>query len=111
MLTIVATTAEKCRKVSADMVSERRVVKSLPIEERISRFVAQYPTLDSKASASDLFSWHHILTGSCEFGRKEFCKNKGVSWEEGEWTIRDFLELTKDAYGKEIIRQVIDKYK
>lgn len=93
------------------MDARAKYEKNKPIEERISDFIKQYPTLDTKAKASDLFHWHHVLTGSCEFGRKEFCSNKGISWEDGEWSIKDFLDLTKAAYGGDVIKQVINKYK
>ena len=95
----------------AQKEAREKYEENKPLEDRISDFIAQYPTLDTKAKASDLFNWHHVLTGSCEFGRKEFCRSKGISWEEGEWSIKDFLDLTKAAYGGDIIKQVINKYK
>lgn len=80
------------------------------LSERISDFKEAYPTLDTEAEASDLFSWHNILTGSCLFGRKQFCEQHGVDYEKGKWKIRDFFELCKNAYGSENIRQAMEAY-
>ena len=82
-----------------------------PLSERIADFKESYPTLDTEADASDLFRWHNILTGSCLFGRKQFCEQHGVDYERGKWKIRDFFELCKNAYGGENIRQALEAYK
>lgn len=91
--------------------AQEKYNENRPLEERIAVFVKKYPSLDSVGSHSDLYSWHHILTGSCTFGRQEFAKFHNLSWEEGEMTIRDFLTLTKSSFGSEIIQKVINQYK
>ena len=95
----------------AQKEAREKYEENKPIDERIDDFIKQYPSLDTKAQASDLFLWHHVLTGSCEMGRKEFCRSNDISWEKGEWSIKDFLDLTINAYGGDIIKQVINRYK
>lgn len=43
-------------------------------EERIFKFKEHFSDFSKKYSAKDLFIWHHILTGSCKFGRESFVK-------------------------------------
>ena len=80
--------------------------ESLPIEERIARFNVQYPNRNKKVPANELFKWHHILTGSCLMGRKQFCKERGIDYENGEYSVNEFIQLTKNAYNGYIIRQL-----
>ena len=80
--------------------------QNMPIEDRIRHFNEQYPDRDKKVPAKELFNWHHTLTGSCEMGRKQFCRDHGIDWENGEYTVNEFIALTKDAYGGEVIRQL-----
>lgn len=55
------------------------------------------------------YDWHHRLTGSCDMGRKQFARDHGVDLDHGMMTLTEFLELTKDAYGGDVIRKVISK--
>lgn len=41
--------------------------------------------------------------------RKQFARDHGVDLEHGMMTLTEFLELTKDAYGGDVIRKVIDR--
>ena len=77
--------------------------ENAPIEERIARFNEQYPDRDVKVPASELFSWHHILTGSCLMGRKQFCEEKGLDYQNGQYTVNEFIQLTRNAYGGNVI--------
>ena len=74
-------------------------------EERIEAFKKKFPEYDVKYSNRDLFTYHHVLTGSCKMGRETFVANRGLSLD-GETSIREFVELTKDSYGGEIIKRV-----
>ena len=76
-----------------------------PIEERIAEFLKAHNT-SIAYPAQDLFDWHHRLTGSCEFGRREFCKRHGIDVESDFYTISEFVELTKNDYGGNIILQL-----
>lgn len=74
-------------------------------EERIEAFKKKFPEYDVKYSNRDLFTYHHVLTGSCKMGRETFVANRGLSLD-GETSIREFVELTKDSYGGEIIKRL-----
>ena len=74
-------------------------------EERIEAFKKKFPKYDDKYSNRDLFAYHHVLTGSCRMGRETFVADKGLSLD-GETSIREFVELTKDSYGGKIIKKL-----
>lgn len=78
-------------------------------EERIEAFVKKFPNYDTPYPNRDLFAYHHVLTGSCRMGRESFCKDKGINLD-GSTTVRDFVFLTKDSYGSEIIRRLPQAY-
>lgn len=74
-------------------------------EERIEAFKKKFPEYDVKYNNKDLFIYHHVLTGSCKMGREAFMSNNGLSLD-GKTSIREFVELTKDSYGGEIIKKL-----
>lgn len=75
-------------------------------EERILKFKEHFSDFSRKYSAKDLFIWHHVLTGSCKAGREAFCKDKGIDVDNDRFTVYEFIELTKNSYGGEIIRKL-----
>ena len=78
----------------------------MPVEERIAAFLRE--TEDGKTYPAQYFyDWHHRLTGSCDMGRRQFARDHGIDVEHAAMTLREFLELTKDAYGGNVIRKVI----
>ena len=85
-----------------------KLFEDMPEDERIDTFLREtdrektYPT-------QYFYEWHHRLTGSCNMGRKQFARDHGVDLERGMMTLTEFLELTKDAYGGDVIRKVICK--
>ena len=85
-----------------------KLFEDMPENERIDAFLREtdrektYPT-------QYFYDWHHRLTGSCDMGRKQFARDHGVDLEHGMMTLMEFLELTKDAYGGDVIRKVISK--
>ena len=85
-----------------------KLFEDMPEDERIAMFLREtdrekvYPT-------QYFYDWHHRLTGSCDIGRKQFARDHGVDLEHGMMTLTEFLELTKDAYGGDVIRKVISK--
>ena len=85
-----------------------KLFEDMPEDERIAMFLREtdrekpYPT-------QHFYDWHHRLTGSCDMGRKQFARDHGVDLEHGMMTLTEFLELTKDAYGGDVIRKVISK--
>lgn len=92
---------------SAFAAAEAKYRQRLPIEDRIKAFVAAHPDLD--AAYGDLFEWHNTLTGSCEFGRREWCKRNGLRPDDS-LTLKDFFRMTKNEYGGEVIRRVEKMY-
>jgi hypothetical protein len=78
-----------------------------PLGERIAEFVNMHPSLDDEYS--DLYRWHHILTGSCEFGRRNWCEEHGYKPTDSI-TLRTFFEQTKDDYGRDVIKKVANVY-
>ena len=75
-------------------------------EERILKFKEHFSDFSKKYSAKDLFIWRHVLTGSCKAGREAFCKDKGIDVDNDRFTVYEFIELTKNSYGGEIIRKL-----
>ena len=85
-----------------------KLFEDMPEEERIDVFLRE--TDDGRTYPTQYFyDWHHRLTGSCDMGRKQFARDHGVDLEHGMMTLTEFLELTKDAYGGDVIRKVISK--
>nr|DAN97242.1 MAG TPA: hypothetical protein [Caudoviricetes sp.] len=78
-------------------------------EERIHAFKRKFPSYDTKYSNQDLFVYHHVLTGSCRMGRESFANSRGISLS-GKSTVREFVRLTKDAYGGDIIKKLPQAY-
>ena len=77
-----------------------------PMAERIANFNKEFPDRNVKVDAARLFEWHHILTGSCLAGRKAFCRDHGLDYENGHYTVNEFIALTREAYGGEAIQQL-----
>lgn len=78
-------------------------------EERIEAFHKKFPEYNVPYSNRDLFTYHHILTGSCHMGRESFCKDMGIDLD-GSTTVRKFILLTKNSYGSDIICKLPKAY-
>ena len=78
-------------------------------EERIEAFKQKFPSYDTKYDNQDLFTYHHVLTGSCRMGRESFVLDRGLSLDD-KTTVREFVQLTKNAYGGNIIKQLPQAY-
>lgn len=92
------TLAEACEGLQDKLFYE------MPAEARIAAFWAchkkgvKYPT-------KDFFEWHHKLTRSCLMGRQQFAKDHNVDLE-GEMTVEEFIALTKNSFGGDIIKRL-----
>ena len=85
-----------------------KLFEDMPEDERIDTFLRE--TDREKAYPTQYFyDWHHCLTGSCDMGRKQFARDHGVDLEHGMMTLVTFLELTKNAYGGDVIRKVLSR--
>ena len=86
-----------------------KYMSNMSEEDRIAEFIKAHPDASAEYPCEDLFRWHNTLTGSCEFGRRQFCKNNGIDLN-GSYTVTFFLDITKGAYGGDVIRKVIEEY-
>lgn len=86
-----------------------KLFDDMPTKERIAAFCKEFKP-GVKRPATDFFSWHHRLTGSCEQGRREFARQHDVDIDHDELTPEEFFALTRDAYGGDIIRQTEEAF-
>ena len=89
--------------------AEAKEMENTPIEERIEKFIEVFGSLDSEHTGKKFYDWHHFLTGSCRMGRDGFCKSHDIDLEK-KYTVRYFLDITKDSYGGEIIKKISESY-
>ena len=88
----------------ANAALQDKLFDKMPAEKRIATFWdchkkgVKYPT-------KDFFEWHHKLTGSCLMGRQQFAKDHDVDLD-GEMTVEEFIALTKNAFGGDIIKRL-----
>ena len=87
--------------------AQAKWMETRPLEDRIAEFIKTHPELDDVYD--DLFYWHHVLTGSCEAGRKEWCRIHGLLPTDAI-TVRSFIELTRDDYGRDAIIELAKYY-
>ena len=92
----------------AQAALDDKLFEDMPAEERIESFLQEFPKTDTPYPNELLFDWHHKLTGSCLMGRNAFIESHGISLD-GKTTVREFIALTENAYGSDIIRQLKTK--
>ena len=78
-------------------------------KDRIEAFKRKFPSYNTKYNNRDLFVYHHVLTGSCRMGRESFVSSNGLSLDD-KTTVREFVELTKNAYGGYIVKKLPKAY-
>ena len=100
---------ETLKKALADL--ENKIFEDMDTEEAIERFIEQFSDLNKKYPAKDFYVWHNRLTGSCEMGRNQFVENGGYDLENDEFTVQEFIDITRDAFGEEVIRQLEETIK
>jgi hypothetical protein len=86
---------------------ECKILSGMDTDTKVEEFVKRFDK-DGKYPVRDFYEWHGLLTGSCKFGRDSFAKEHDISMD-GEMGTREFLALTKDAFGSEVIRAVIER--
>ena len=52
----------------------------------------------------------NFTIGSCRMGRDEFCKAHDINLEK-KYTVRYFLDITKNSYGRDVIKMLRKAYK
>lgn len=80
-------------------------------QERIAAFREHFPDADRRYPASELFVWHHVLTGPCRAGREAFCLDHGIDKSRDAFTIREFIDMTAGSYGGDTVRKLTRMYK
>ena len=93
----------------AVQAAQEKLLRNIPIEYRIKAFVELYPDIHQLVPNKKLFDAHHTLTGSCYFGRQQFCKGNGIDLESS-MSIADFIRWTCAEYGDEIIHKLAIAY-
>ena len=77
-------------------------------ETRIEKFKEEFPDSTKKYPAKQFFIWHNKLTGSCEQGRKNFCQSKQIDIEKDEFTVSEFVRITKESYRGDVISKIVN---
>ena len=90
--------------------AEEKELKEMPVNERIEKFIMTFGSLGSEHTGKEFYDWHHILTGSCKFGRDEFCEGNNIKLDK-KYTVRYFLDIVKNSYGRDVIRLLRKAYK
>ena len=90
--------------------AKKKREKNIPIEERIKKFVETFGSLDSEHTGKEYYDWHYILTNSCQMGRDKFCESHDIDLSK-KYTVKYFLDITKNSYGSNIIKLVREAYK
>lgn len=85
---------------------EEKLLAEMSVDERIAEFIKAGFKLDSEYPVKTFFYWHGRLTGSCENGRLAFAKTNGLDVESGTMTTRQFIQITKNAFGGEVISRI-----
>ena len=87
-----------------------KIFEDMPEEERLTEFIKAHPDPEKAYPNQDLFDWHNRLTGSCLAGRTAFVKDRGLTLD-GETTVTEFIELTKNSYNGSVIVNLARAYK
>ena len=91
------------RKAVKDLQS--KIFEDMDTDEAIELFLQEFE-LDKRYKGKDFYIWHNRLTGSCEMGRQSFVKNKGIDLENDMFTVQEFIDLTRNDFGGNIIEQL-----
>lgn len=94
-------------KEASDALYEK-IMDSMTVQEKIESFCAQFEK-GKKYKGKVFFDWHHILTGSCMFGRKQFVDERHLSLED-EYTVDQFIEICENAYGADVIKKLKERW-
>ena len=87
---------------------QEKLYKECTAEERIVAFQQEH-VLGVLYPNTDFFKWHHLLTGSCQMGRKVFVKNHGIDMNDS-MTVEEFISLTENDFGQDVILKLKGAY-
>ena len=94
----------------AQFALEEKILSGMDIRKKIKLFKEKFSDVNKKYFVKDFYQWHHILTGSCEMGRKSFARNHDIDIENDMMTVKEFISLTEDAYRGKIIKELKESY-
>ena len=100
---------ETIKKAMEDL--QNKIFEDMDTEEAIDMFLKEFSDLNKKYPAKDFYIWHNRLTGSCEMGRNSFVANGGYDIENDTFTVQEFINITKNAFGGDVIRRLEEKLK
>jgi len=95
-------------KESFAAVTEK-IMNNMDFDEKKKTFFEKFPSMSEEYQTMDFYSWHHVLTGSCDMGRRMFAREKNIDLD-GTMTVKQFFELTNSAYGGERIKELESMY-
>ena len=98
---------ETLKKAMEDL--ENKIFEDMDTDEAIEMFLKEFSDLNKKYLAKDFYVWHNRLTGSCEIGRNSFVRSGGYDLENDTFTVREFIEITKNSFGADVIRQLAER--
>lgn len=93
-------------KEAQDALTEK-MLENLDTDKDIEMMLSEL-SLTEQYPASVFYKWHHILTGSCEMGRKSFMRNHGIGMDD-MYTVSEFVDITGNDYGGDIIKRLADR--
>ena len=88
---------------------EEKILANMDSETAINEFMKKFKK-DKKYKGTTFYDWHHYLTGSCKAGRDNFVKNNQLNLNKF-YSVMDFINLTENDYGGEIIKKLKKYYK
>ena len=93
----------------AIQILEEKIFDAMDIEEKIIEFKNKFDR-NKKYSGHEFFTWHHNLTGSCLQGRNSFVENNNIDLDK-MYSVSEFLQIVKGAYGWGALKQLEEDYK
>ena len=96
------------RKAMDDL--REKLFEDMSQEERIDLFIEEFE-LDKKYPAMKYFDWHNKLTGSCDMGRRAFASDNDIDLESDTYSVKEFIEKTKNDYGGSVIKALENRLK
>ena len=96
---------------SAVEALQEKIYANMDTDTAIETFLQEFPDNEKKYPAKDFYIWHNRLTGSCEMGRNKFVAEHGFDLENDTFTVQEFIDITKNDFGGDVIRQLEKRMK
>ena len=87
---------------------EEKIFSDMDYDNKIKEFRKIF-NKTKKYKGTEFFKWHNLLTGSCLQGRKTFVSNNELDLEK-EYSVKEFLEIVKGAYGWSMLEKLEKEY-